>query len=301
MALFRLEAKIFSREKRGRSVIAAAAYRAGTRLKDELKDRVHDYARRSAGVLCSLVLAPVGAPAWVRDPATLWNTVERSEKRADAQLAREFILALPRELSREAQLQTAKDWAERELVAAGMVAELSLHQPKNGKNPHVHILCTLRKLDGERFAAKKAREWNDVGLLVHQRQSWAEAVNRALELAGRPERVDHRSLKDRGIDRAPEPKLGPAATARRKEGVDSPAHQRLREVKLLNEVRPLLKAVRAGGEVPQRGVGATWWERSVVFATRVREQVNRVSQAVRDRWQAFVAGRRSPPPKEPSR
>ena len=40
MALFRLEAKIFSRAKCGRSVIAAAAYRAGTKLRDELTDRL---------------------------------------------------------------------------------------------------------------------------------------------------------------------------------------------------------------------------------------------------------------------
>lgn len=301
MALFRLEAKIFSREKRGRSVIAAAAYRAGTRLRDELRDKIYDYARRSAGVLNSVVLAPAGAPAWVQDPATLWNTVERSEKRVDAQLAREFILALPRELSREAQFQTAKDWAERELVESGMVAELSLHHPKSGKNPHVHILCTLRKLEGDHFAAKKSREWNDVARLVKQRESWAAAVNAALEKAGRSERVDHRSLKDRGVDRLPEPKLGPTATAMKREGVDSERHQLVREVKMLNELRPLLKAVKAGGEVRQRGVGATWWEKSVVFAGRVREQAQRVTAKVRDTWRAFVEPRRPRPPQEPSR
>jgi hypothetical protein len=95
MALFRLEAKIFSREKRGRSVIAAAAYRAGTKLKDEIRDKVFDYARRSRGVVSSMILAPEGAPAWVHNPSQLWNAVEAGEKRVDAQLAREFILAVP--------------------------------------------------------------------------------------------------------------------------------------------------------------------------------------------------------------
>ena len=127
MALFRLEAKVFSREKRGRSVIAAAAYRAGTKLMDEVREKTFDYTRRVKGVIQSMILAPEGAPAWVFDSGQLWNTVERSEKRVDAQLAREFILAVPPELSADEQFKTAVDWAKKELVTSGMVAEISLH------------------------------------------------------------------------------------------------------------------------------------------------------------------------------
>ncbi len=163
MAIFRLEAKIISRENRGRSVIAAAAYRAGTKLYDELREKTHDYARRAKGVIESTIFAPEGAPAWATMiPGQLWNKVEAGEKRRkDSQLAREFILSLPRELSTEEQLKTAVNWAKKELVTSGMVAEVSLHHDKAGRNPHVHILCTMRKLDGEKFSAKKPREWND--------------------------------------------------------------------------------------------------------------------------------------------
>ena len=159
MALFRLEAKIFGREKRGRSVVAAAAYRAGSKLTDERSEKVYDYTRRHKGVLSTTILTPQGAPPWAQDPVTLWNKVEGSEKRVDAQLAREFILALPRELPADVQFRTAVEWAQKELVASGMIAELSLHQPRNRKNPHVHILCTMRRLDGDQFCAKKAIEW----------------------------------------------------------------------------------------------------------------------------------------------
>src|SRR5207245_9108491 len=100
-----------------------------------------------------------------------------------------------------------------------MITEISLHHSKTGKNPHVHVLCTMRRLDGENFSAKKPREWNDVSFLAHQRESWAAAVNTALEKAGRDERVDHRSLKARGIDRIPEPKIGVAATAMKRKGL----------------------------------------------------------------------------------
>jgi hypothetical protein len=91
----------------------------------------------------SAILAPDGAPGWVFDPGQLWNTVERSEKRVDAQLAREIILAVPPELSPAEQFQTAADWAKKELVGSGMVAEISLHHPASGTNPHVHIMALL--------------------------------------------------------------------------------------------------------------------------------------------------------------
>lgn len=288
--MFRLEAKIFSREKRGRSVIAAAAYRAGSKLKDELRNKIFDYGRRSKGVVDSAILAPEGAPAWAHDSNQLWNTVEAGEKRKDAQLAREFILAVPPELSADAQFRTASDWAQTNLVNSGMVAEVSLHHTKTGKNPHVHILATMRKLDGETFSSKKATEWNDVGLLVKQRESWAEAVNAALENAGRDERVDHRSLKDRGIDRVPQPKIGVAATAMKHRGVvdDPERFQLVRQVKMMNEVRPMMRAIKGHGEVGQKGMGSTWWEKSVVFMSRVREKASEVVKS----WRKLLDVRR---------
>ena len=293
MALFRLEAKVFSREKRDRSVIAAAAYRAGTKLKDEIRDKTFDYARRVKGVMQSSILAPEGAPAWATNSGQLWNTVEAGEKRVDAQLAREFILAVPPELSSEAQFQTAVDWAKKELVTSGMIAEVSLHHSKTGKNPHVHILCTMRKLEGDKFSAKKVREWNDVGLLFKQRESWADAVNDALEKAGRDERVDHRSLKDRGIDRVPEPKIGVAAMAMKRKGVleDPERFHVVRQTKILNEIRPMMKAIKGRGEVSQNGIGRTWWEKSITFMSRAREQTGK---AVKSAWQKLLdTGRRS--------
>jgi ATP-dependent exoDNAse (exonuclease V) alpha subunit len=264
MAIYRLEAKIFSREKRGRSVIAAAAYRSGGKIRDERYDMVHDYSRRSKGVMASAILRPEGAPEWTAKPDTLWNTVERGEKRVDAQLAREFVLAVPRELNAKEQFDLASGWAQKELVSDGMVAEVSLHHPKDGKNPHVHILCTMRRLDGDHFSAKKPREWNDKGLLVHWRESWGKAENAALEKAGRGERVDHRSLKDRGIDQIPQPKIGVAATAMKRRGAvaDPERFKLVRYIKSLNAVMPWKRAIERDGEVYQHGMGRTWWERS---------------------------------------
>ena len=301
MALFRLEAKVFSREKRGRSVIAAAAYRAGTKLVDEVREKTFDYTRRVRGVVQSAILAPDGSPGWVFDPSQLWNTVERSEKRVDAQLAREFILAVPPELSATEQFQVAADWAKKELVGSGMVAEISLHHPPSGTNPHVHILCPLRKIDGEKFSAKKPREWNDKALLIKQRESWCMAVNEALEKAGRSERVDHRTLKEQGIEREPQPKIGVAATAMKRKGtlLDPERFQLVRKIKMANEALPFFKNIRQRGEVKQikqHGVGGTWWEQSITFAASVKAQAEKM---VKDTWHMLAALRIHSRPKEP--
>jgi len=301
MALFRLEARVFSREKRGRSVIAAAAYRAGTKLIDEVREKTFDYSRRVKGVIQSAILAPDGAPGWVFDPGQLWNTVERSEKRVDAQLAREFILAVPPELSPAEQFQVAADWAKKELVGSGMVAEISLHHPASGTNPHVHILCTMRKIDGEKFSAKKPREWNDVGLLVKQRESWAKAVNDALEKAGRKERVDHRSLKDQGISRQPQPKIGVEATAMKRKGLlEDPERFRIvRRVKIWNEAMPFFNSIRQRGavsQIKQHGVGTKWWEQSITIMSSVKAQAEKM---VKDTWRKVFAWRTPHRTKEP--
>jgi hypothetical protein len=290
MALYRLEAKIFSREKRGRSVVAASAYRSGSKIHDDKQNRDYDYKRRTKGVIESVVLRPENSPEWTGNPALLWNKVEAGEKRVDAQLAREFILAVPPELDGEAQFELAVGWTQSELVNKGMIAEVSLHHPKTGKNPHVHILCTLRTLDGDKFSDKKPREWNEKALLIHQRESWATAVNAALERAGRSERVDHRSLKDRGIDRIPEPKIGVAATAMKRRGIlpDPERFRLVRYIKSLNFARPWTRAIEKSGEVYQQGMGKTWWERSLLFASQASAAAK---ETVMDAWAKLVTTR----------
>jgi ATP-dependent exoDNAse (exonuclease V) alpha subunit len=297
MALYRCEAKIISRGH-GHSAVAAAAYRTGTKIQDERAGKVHDYSNRQKGVVQSVILRPDNSPEWTASTATLWNTVEQAERRKDAQLAREFILALPKELSRKEQFQLAVEWTQTELVSKGMVAEVSLHD--NGKgNPHVHILTTLRKIEGERFSAKKPREWNDKTVLLDQRESWCQAVNAALEKAGRPERVDHRSLADQGLDRLPEPKIGKEAMGMKKRGVveDPWRVQLVRFVKTLNFTRPWLKAIEKAGEVFQRGLGATWWERSLNAVSEGAKEFAR--ETVIDAWTKLLQSRQPMQPDFP--
>jgi MobA/MobL family len=298
MAIYRCEAKIISRGQ-GHSAVAAAAYRTGSRLQDERAGKTHDYSNRQKGIVQSVILRPENSPEWTAKTDTLWNEVERSEKRKDAQLAREFILALPKELSPKENFQLAVEWTERELVSKGMVAEVSLHD--NGKgNPHVHILCTMRTIEGENFSAKKPREWNDKTVLLDQRESWGKAVNAALEKAGRPERVDHRSLAEQGVDRIPEPKIGKEAMGLKKRGVvaDPERFKFVRWVKSLNFIKPWLNAIEKSGEVRQDGMGETWWERSLLAVAETGKAVGEaVKESVLDVWEKMLNTR--PPAPQP--
>lgn len=210
LAIYRLAADIIRRSA-GRTVTAAAAYRAGLLIFDERTGLSFDYGRRR-GIVEAAILAPAYAPAWMRDRARLWNGVEHSEKRKDAQLAREIVLALPHELTHAEHRDLVHRFARAAFVDAGMVADLALHLPGRAgdqRNHHAHILLTMRAIEGESFGPK-VRAWNDAALLEQWRALWAGHVNRALELAGEKARVDHRSLTTQGIGRRPQIHLGRA-------------------------------------------------------------------------------------------
>ena len=94
MAICHFRVKTISRAK-GSRVVAAAAYRAGSRLFDEGLGRSFDY-RHKPNVIHSEISAPSPAAQqrWP-DQSSLWNAVEAGEKRKDAQLARELVVAIP--------------------------------------------------------------------------------------------------------------------------------------------------------------------------------------------------------------
>lgn len=228
MAIYHMSVKIVSRGG-GRSATAAAAYRSGEQITDRRTGEEHDYTHRS-GVEHTEIVAPDDAPDWASDRAELWNRVEENETRSDARLAREFEVALPDELGPEERVQLVREWVEEELVARGMVADIAIHEPSregDERNHHAHVMVTDRAMGPDGFAEKKDPSWNSKATLAEWRESWADHVNRALERAGSPERVDHRSLDvqlgaaaERGdfkaaaeLDREPGRHLGPAGTA----------------------------------------------------------------------------------------
>ena len=206
----------------GQSVVAAAAYRSGETLYDNRAGKTFDYSRKE-DVLHAEIMAPAGAPAWVRNRAALWNKVEASEKRKDAQLARSIIAALPRELDQEQNLALIRGYIDENFVAKGMIADFAIHESDAGdgfKNPHAHIMLTLRPLEDEGFG-KKNRDWNRVQTLNGWRHAWEVHTNQYLELAGRTERVSLKSFKEQGINKHPQVHLGEDAGNLEKRGIET--------------------------------------------------------------------------------
>lgn len=225
VASFHFSAQVIGRAK-GRSAIAAAAYRAGERLRDDQTGAEHDFSRRQ-GVVHKEIMLPDGAAPWLADRQTLWNHVHHIETRRDAQLAREINLALPHELTAEERLALLRDFVRAELTVRGMVADLAIHAPTDNdpRNHHAHVMLTLRKATPTGLYRVKTREWNSDALLNTWRESWATWQNRYLARGHHEARVDHRTLaaqqadaRARGdrvgaasLDRLPEIHVGPRA------------------------------------------------------------------------------------------
>lgn len=144
MAIYHLEAKMVSRGA-GRSAVAAAAYLSCSRMLNEYDGVQHDYTRKQGLAWQAVFLPPMAPPEW-QDREKLWNAVEEAEKTKDSRLAREFVAALPIELSRQQQIELLQDFIREQFVDEGMCADVAIHDT-DGHNPHAHILLTVRPLD----------------------------------------------------------------------------------------------------------------------------------------------------------
>ena len=146
MAIYHLEAKVVSRGV-GRSAVAAAAYMSCSQILNDYDGVLHDYTRKRGLVWQRVFLPPHAPPLW-QDRCILWNTVEEAEKSKDSRLAREFVVALPVELSCDQWQQLLTEFIQKTLVADGMCADAAIHNT-DGQNPHAHILLTVRPLDAQ--------------------------------------------------------------------------------------------------------------------------------------------------------
>jgi Ti-type conjugative transfer relaxase TraA len=238
MAIYHFRAQVLSRGS-GRSVIAAAAYRHRTQMMDERIGTSHSY-ERAQDLAHEELSLPADAPRWVRSlvegrtvaqsSEAFWNAVEAHEKRVDGQLAREIVVALPQELTREENIALLREFVASSFTDRGMVADWVFHD-KDG-NPHAHIMTTLRPLTEEGFGLKKVPVLDDAGEPVRQngkivyelwagdkdqlkawRAEWAQTANRHLAMAGHQVQIDHRSYKDQGLELVGTEHLGPAANA----------------------------------------------------------------------------------------
>lgn len=239
-------AKIVKRSS-GRSAVGASAYRAGEKLYNEHDGITHDYTKKS-GVVHSEIMLCENAPKEYQDRETLWNAVEKVEKRGDAQLARDMMIALPTELDRQEQIKLVQEYVKDNFVNAGMCADVNIHDKGDG-NPHAHIMLTMRAIDeqgdwknkqqkeyvldkdgNKQYDQKKqtykcntvkTTDWDEPTKVEEWRKDLADKINCEFERKDIPYKVDHRSFERQGIDQVPTIHLGSVAHQMEQNGIET--------------------------------------------------------------------------------
>jgi Ti-type conjugative transfer relaxase TraA len=230
MAIYHLHVKVIGR-KSGSSAVASAAYRSGSRLRDERLDRGHDFSAKR-GVVHSEVLLPENAPEAWSDRERLWNDVEAAEVRKDAQLAREVEFSLPREMTEAQGIELARDFVQSEFVDRGMIADLNVHRDigEDGMpKPHAHVMLTMRAWDENGFGPK-VRDWNRTEMVERWRERWAELADERLAELDIDARIDHRSLEAQGIALEPQSQIGAPAQRIDGEGIEADRAEMHRDI-----------------------------------------------------------------------
>ena len=261
MAIFHLSVKMISRGK-GKSAVAAAAYRSGEKITSNYDGITHDYTRKR-GVVMTEILLPKNAPIGFYNRSRLWNAVEKVEKAKNAQLAREMEVSIPKELKFREGYHLVNEFCNRNFVDKGMIADICFHDKGDG-NPHAHIMLTVRPFNedrswgskqkkeyildenGEKIYDKKKRQykcksvpttdWNDRGNVEKWRKSWAELCNAYLEKSGHDERIDHRSYERQGLEILPTKHLGTAASQMEKRNIKTDRGEANRHIKIVNNM-----------------------------------------------------------------
>src|ERR1700735_3629573 len=229
MAFYFLNMKTFGRAN-GSSAASAIAYRAGERIQDVRTGKTYDHSERQDVMHKEIVLPSKFADeemAWARDRASLWNAAESAETRKNARVAREYLVALPVELSPAQRVGLVRGFSQELSDRYGFAVDVAIHAPRDfpdsdPRNFHAHLLTTTREVNIEGLGAKTTLEMHDskrhaLGLspaiheLLHVRTRWATVTNEAMQGAQIGARINHRRVKARVTDGEPLPRIPRAA------------------------------------------------------------------------------------------
>ncbi|MGE8131716.1 AAA family ATPase [Methylobacterium sp. NPDC080182] len=184
MAIAFARARYIGRSSGG-SATRSAAYNARTLIPDQRTGETFTFAHRGAPTYHA-VLLPAGADPALAEAAVLWNRAEAAERRQDAQVAREIVLALPAnaDLSPQDRIALARGFALEHFVAKGLAVQIDVHAPHAAEsegeraNHHAHLLITTRRVEGAGLSPKKARDLDPEvrqgagGPLVAEAEAW---------------------------------------------------------------------------------------------------------------------------------
>jgi ATP-dependent exoDNAse (exonuclease V) alpha subunit len=193
-------------------------------------------------LLLSILLAVTPDPAMAQASPFMTGA---TSLQTNARIAREYLVALPVELSPQGRLGLVRSFSQELSDRYGFAVDFAIHAPRDfpGSDPrnfHAHLLTTTREVAIGGLGAKTTLDMNDdnrrkLGLepaineLLHVRARWASATNEALQEARIAARVDHRSLEAQGIDREPRPQIPRAAFEMERHGYRSVVADRIRE------------------------------------------------------------------------
>jgi ATP-dependent exoDNAse (exonuclease V) alpha subunit len=244
MAIYYLNVKTIGRGAGGKAT-SAAAYRAGERLRDERTGQIFDHARRTDVMHKEIVLPSKLAGldmSWIRDRSALWNAVEFAERRSNARVAREYLVAVPHELTPVLRLGLVRRFSQELADQHGFAVDFAIHAPRPHNDPrsyHAHLLTTTREVLPAGLGRKTALDLSNserrarglgswLNEILSVRERWATLTNEALLQANVQARVDHRSLAAQGIDREPLPRIPMGAWRAEAGGEHSEIAERIR-------------------------------------------------------------------------
>lgn len=255
--------EIHTRSK-GHSSVAGAAYRLGLRLYDERQKVWHDYRKRELGeeIVKALTVAPVGAPAWASDPAQLWNRVEASEKRKDAQVARDYRIPVPFGLTDDQAGELAEEMARFISDELHTPVSLGLHRdadrdalgnlkPTEKQGFHAHIYFPSRRIidvveGGEEDGSSGTGFGDKIEVLSKMSLGapfiemlnckWSELANDFSRKNGSDLKFEYKSYKRLGLNLIPQPTLGQSASAMERRGIYTNRGDSLREALAVAQV-----------------------------------------------------------------
>ncbi len=201
-----------------------ASLSAGTRKGGQSASAKHKYQNRldvylvgREGVRDDLAASGSGnLPAFAQgDAGAFWLAVDSFERK-NARLFLEFQLNLPAELSLPQQVEAVKAYMSELCDKEKLTYSWVIHHPKDGKNPHAHVMIQEAKNDlidrpaeqhfmrwnskhPERGGAQKSATLKPTQWLLDARGAWAVAANDQLEKAGHQRHFDHRTLAEQRI------------------------------------------------------------------------------------------------------
>lgn len=236
----------------GRSATASAAYRSGTVIECKREGKIHDYTKKSGIVKeSSNIFYSDRQYAWANDRQLLWNKAEEAEKRKDARVAREYVIALPKEATEDERDRLSRQFSMYLTQRYKVAVDMNIHAPhktKNGDNDnhHAHLLTTTRKLTRDGLGEKSDIELSDtdrkkLGLssgkdeMKHLRKVWADMQNVVLRKYG--VQVSELSLEDQGVEREATVHMGATATELERKGIKTAIGDHNREIETRNTQR----------------------------------------------------------------